>query len=316
VTQEQLLGYLLAALDEDEHRKVVSALQQDSSLREQAERLSHSLSRFGPRDDCYPPSPGLARSACRLVFEQAVVRAEGTTLSRWRLIEVAVAVAVLLAVSLLFFPAISYSRFQSRLAGCQNNLMLIGQGISNYCQSNNGSYPSLTIPKGGLIPASQTASILSEQLYVNSADVFYCPASSGFRAARPVRLPSTQELQRVVVAGGPIVYGSRRVDGEYGFVLGFMDGRNYVPQRMRGRFTFAVVAEAPAAEAPFRASRNHDGERQNVWFEDGHVQFVRGSSLARASDDFFMNDSGQVGPGMHPDDAVIVAGDHWPAVPK
>ena len=52
-------------------------------------------------------------------------------------------------------------------------------------------------------------------------------------------------------------------------------------------------------------SRHHGCGGQNVWFEDGHVEFLNTCRLSHMGDQIFENRHGFVGAGLGPDDIVI-----------
>src|SRR5689334_19807017 len=136
--REHLLGYLLGALDAAEQDAVEQALEKDVTLRAELERLAASVEPLrADRGEVDPPA-GLASRTCAMVMEfveeeetiQAVSparRREPPTVGepgpgRWTLLDLIVTAGVCAAAAMLFFPAISQSRYSSQLAVCQHNL--------------------------------------------------------------------------------------------------------------------------------------------------------------------------------------------------
>ena len=68
--QEQLLGFLLDALEEDERRQIQEDLSRDPQLRQQLETLRAMLGSMEPTREPYEPPPGLARRTCRFIAAQ------------------------------------------------------------------------------------------------------------------------------------------------------------------------------------------------------------------------------------------------------
>lgn len=65
--QEDLIGYLLGALEQSEHEQVQRALEQDEELREQLRKLSREIQ---PLDEVHEPNEkrtGLARRTCEMI---------------------------------------------------------------------------------------------------------------------------------------------------------------------------------------------------------------------------------------------------------
>jgi len=106
--------------------------------------------------------------------------------------------------------------------------------------------------------------------------------------------------------------------GSYGYNLGYLlDGRYHSTDNLQ-RPTFALMADAPDSESvrgesvrgnsavPAQlSSLNHGRRGQNVLFEDGHVEFLKGCNAEGCPDNIFLNDRGQPTAGVHRDDAVI-----------
>jgi len=65
--REQLLGYVLGALDEDEHAQVEEALRRDPQLQREVELLHDSLDPLRAGEGAYEPPVGLAARTCQTV---------------------------------------------------------------------------------------------------------------------------------------------------------------------------------------------------------------------------------------------------------
>lgn len=311
--REELLGYLLGALEPDEHRAIETQLRDCPELRDELETLRATLlpleASAGTQSPelCEPP-PGLAERTCQYVrcrLGPTVAQFAGS--SQWRLQDMVVAMGIFVAGSLLLFPAVLNSRQHAQLRACQHNLMNLGQALAEYSEHHDGYFPRVPTT-GNLAAAGIYAPSLVDRGLIRSASVI-CPASplakeGNFRVPRMSELRSAQgERLRALQA---------RMGGSYGYSLGYVQGGRYHDVRNRQRETFALMSDAPDA-GPSTGSTHHDG-RHNVLFEDGHVRCVQDAGLAAGGDHIFRNRLGFVGAGIGPDDAVVAPSEGAPVI--
>jgi hypothetical protein len=315
--QEQLLGYVLGALDDAERQQVEDRLRDDPRFRRELARTQDSLKVLeGTRADHAPP-PGLLQRTCRLVADNPrPLRRRGMTPApvaallsgggRWP--DTVVTAAVLLVSSLLIAPAVQQTRFQAQRNACQDNLRDLGMSLVDYSQSHQGYFPAVP-SEGKLSAAGIYAPTLLHEGFLKQSDRLLCPGSP----RRFLRIPSFEELQ---AAGEPQLRDLRSsMGGTYGYSLGYVDAQGrYHGTKNLGRSHFALVADVPCPDQPARQSLNHAGRGQNVLFEDGQVRFTCNSQPDGLSDDIFLNRDGLVAPGLGPDDAVIVPSETRPVL--
>jgi anti-sigma-K factor RskA len=124
--RENLIGYLLNALEPTEQAEIEAELGRDPQLKRELDVLSRSLEPLSWDQGMHNPPVGLASRCCEFVAEQTKVRLPAPTgappSSQWRMADLGVAASVFLAASLLFWPAMNQSRYAARVRGCQNNL--------------------------------------------------------------------------------------------------------------------------------------------------------------------------------------------------
>jgi hypothetical protein len=99
------------------------------------------------------------------------------------------------------------------------------------------------------------------------------------------------------------------MDGAHGYALGYASAAGYQTRRNRQRARFAVLGDSPQEHG--EGGRNH-GCGQNLWFEDGHAEFLRSSRLPANDDAIYENHRGVVGAGVDEDDVVIGAANAAP----
>lgn len=337
--REQLLGYLLGALEEDEEAVLDERLKDDESLRRQLTEAWHSLEplRTGPQE--FLPPLSLAARTCEFVAEWAgqfgaqeigepapanslpvpehsapvsfslhgeasmtPTVAPAETSGGWTWADLAVAASIAAAAFLLVFPAIENSRFQARVAGCQENLRQLGTALAQYSERNQGYFPQIPA-SGPLAVAGVYAPMLLESGYLDSPDQVVCPGST-LAEADGFSVPDLEQVQ-AAPTGEKLAELHRWMGGSYGYTLGHTVDGCYRPTKNLHRTHFAVMADAPSYGLPALASLNHGGRGQNVLFEDGHVEFLPLPLPAGYPDDFFLNDTGLVAAGTHLDDSVV-----------
>lgn len=304
--RDHLIGYLLDALDIEEHALIEAQLGRDPQLKRELELLSRSLLPLSIDKGHYDPPEGLAHRTCEFVALQArVSRAPqpAHAPSRWSLADMLVAAGLFLAATMLFFPAMNQSRFAARLLSCQNNLREIGIGLTNYSDLHGRYFPDIP-PEGQLSAAGIYATKLVEGGFLVNPQVIICPASSLAEGTVEFRVPSSSDLQNAPRAR--LIRLHRQMGGSYGYNIGYVANGRYQATKNLGRANFALMADAPNATPPFR-SLNHGDCGQNVLFEDAHVQYLTTCKARGCQDDIFLNDDGQVAPGRHQDDAVVGA---------
>lgn len=314
VHDEDLLGFLLGALDDDERSRIESQLEEDDALRDRLITLQAALDPLEEtKEEHDEPPKGLAELTCETVaaFEQSqsvkpqAVRHAGDPKpvgNGWRLVEVSFLSGMAIAAALLFMPMIAQSRIQSQIAACQNNLRDLGNALAGYSQTNVGRYPE--IPRDGKLAfAGAYAPMLRQVNLVSNPRTFFCPAASCGNSKLSTDFPTLAQIE--AADGENLVVLQTRSGGDYGFTLGFIEEGEYYPTRHEGRMNFPIMADAPSLELHGFESTNHGRRGQNVLFDDFHVEFVPAQRTAIQGDAFYLNRNGQPAAGLDIHDAVI-----------
>ena len=313
--REQLLGFLLGALDAPEQHLVEQELNTDARIRGELDRLNAGLA---PLRDCqqdYEAPDGLAEQTCDYVADQASCRSSQAAIcetvtmagsvsplsSRWSLADLVVTASVIGATALLFFPAIATSRFHAEVAGCQYNLRQIGFALSQYSSMSNDYFPYVQ-PKGDLAFAGVYAPLLMERGHVTESRYFVCPASSLAVKKASFRVPTIQDLRLSPRDKRRLL--RRYSSGSYGYHMGHLEHGRHHGTRNQARPYFALMSDAPSLHLEGQRTSNHGGKGQNILFEDCRVQF-HVTCLVQGNDHVFVSDRGFVESGRHPDDSVI-----------
>lgn len=321
LSREHLLGYLLGALERAEEEQVQAELDHNPTLRDEMCRLQACLGRLGLEEgpELVDPPADLAARTCRLVALEAAklrvasrsrVRPEPPAARRFTWSDLIVAAAVLVAAASLFFPALSYTRFQSQIAACQNQLRLIGFGLHQFSDlAPDHSFPGPE-PTGNRAAAGVVAPMLVKSGFVPGSQVFLCPSSLKVGGGSTFTVPTLDEIDRA--SGTTLIAMQRRMGGDYGYNMGYVKEDTLTRACNLGRSDYALVADAPSDLQPGRCSANHRGRGQNMVYEDGHVNFVLRMPAAGAKDDPFHNREGWVAAGLDSEDAVLGASSDQP----
>ncbi|HEX4145643.1 MAG TPA: hypothetical protein VHY91_19210 [Pirellulales bacterium] len=309
--RDDLVGYLLDALEPAEKLAIEAQLSRDAALRQDLETLRGKMQLLEVDRAHYTPPPGLAERTCEFVYSRIEVALTPATPApaRWRLVDFAVAAAIFLAASVLFLPALHQSRLAAGVTGCQNNLRELGRSLAQFANVNGGRFPSLDHGEGQF-PAGVYATKLSDKGLLLEPSMVICPSSAQATQLEQFRLPALDEIQNASRQRQAELY--RAMGGSYGYNLGYLlDGRYHSTENLQ-RPTFALMADAPDSETlrgstvPAQlSSLNHGRRGQNVLFEDGHVEFLKGCNAEGCPDNIFLNDHGQPTAGIHRNDAVI-----------
>ncbi|NLF71564.1 MAG: hypothetical protein GX575_21230 [Candidatus Anammoximicrobium sp.] len=323
--REDLLGYLLNALDEAERRRVFESLQKDPQLRQELESLRRDLRPLDATNRDYEPPAGLAELTCELVegyAEQHAVGVPQSPLPRrsgrwqgrfgareacvpahgWSAADMIVVAGILLAISLIFFPAMARSRYLAQVAYCQENLRQLGIALASYSEQHDGFFPRIPV-SGNRAVAGIYAPLLFESQYLDNPRIVLCPGSELAARGSEFRIPFLAELDQA--DGLRLQTLQRLIGGSYGYTLGSLGGDGYVTPRNRLRQHFALLADAPSLHLAGRQSGNHGGRGQNVLFEDLHVEFLPSPRNDAIGDDLFRNRYGYVEAGLDEGDSVV-----------
>jgi hypothetical protein len=320
--RELLISYLLGELDADERRDLEAQLKESPELRSELAQLRSCFAANQDEDLFAPDAPtGLAaRTAGRVVggeepSESAILRREAALsqagdppsgILGWSLADLTVAGGVMLAVSMLLFPALRNSRDGTRQVACQNNLRQVGTLIALYAQDHGQLIP-------GVAP-NQHAGVFALQLirggYVSAdelAKLLVCPGAplaDKIRAGTfAIVLPSAIEIQTMSPQQRDRV--SAKASPFFAYALPYrFDGKYYRIRNQRGSMA-PVLADALGNDEMTSLSPNHGGRFVQVQCADGRLRVLRTMNLPGVDDDLFHNNRGKVAAGLAPTDTVL-----------
>lgn len=317
---DNLIGYLLNALDSDTRRETEEYLLTSPEAREELDRLREALEPLeSDRDTEDPPSGLWARTLARVAEHQCrhlssaprrlAIRSEATHRSWWRRADVLVAASILLCVSLMVPPILAKIRYQRDIVACQNNLHDFYFALNEYSSRHHGNFPDVATAApapfnvaGNFVPMLKEEGLLSETVSVQ------CPAYG--RSAHP------QYTLHDLLSMDPDELDTRvwNLAGSYAYSLGYRDAAGeHGPRLDSDRLSSMrpIMADRPPRDIVLGAisnSPNHGGTGQNVLFMDGHCVFCTQRVLpcsAGGFDDIYLNQDNQVQAGRSPWDTVL-----------
>ena len=314
--RDDYLGYLLNAVEDAERERISRRATADPIVAHELAVLRRALEPLTQDQEQFDPPAGLATRTCALVERRARDRlvepvrepaGGGRSHGAWRLVDAAVAMGLVAALALLFFPALLHSRNTANLQACQNNLTKMHAGLMKHANLHGGLLP--VVPdKGNEAAAGIYAVRLLHDGFMDDAKPsdFLCASSPWGPKTESFRVPTRAEL--AAASGDKLREMQRTMGGSYGYTLGHYVGDKYVPTRNRARGRFVLMADAfdQDRDAASGCSSNHGGSGQNVLFEDGRVLYLTTSRIDGASEDFFRNDKNAISAGLHADDSVVV----------
>jgi len=307
---ENLLGYLLKALDDDTTAALEGRLQAEAETRWRLEHLRATLEPLAADKGDGPLPSGLAVRTLARVAEHcclhlsqapaAICRAAPPR-SWWRRADIVVAASLLLLAAGLGLPALFRARVGSTMAECENNLRAFSDGLQGY-HDTHGQFPSVFAERprdaaGMVVPILANAGVLPAVANVR------CPGS-GPGAACPLTLKQARALSLEEF----ILQASKLVPS-YAYSLGHRDDEEHyfgpaVPDGQQAS-DFALMADGPPLDDDMGNSPNHGGTGQFVLFADGHVRFVTLRTIGFQKDDIYRNKDNKIAAGLDPCDTVL-----------
>ena len=325
MTEPDFIGYILNLSGLDERAEVETILATHPDAVAQVERLRAAISPLAVDREAPAPPAGLALRTVGRLAEVLVATEPGSLTGpgkqpplatpassqtprgtfptdrsdlrgvggRFRFDLVVAAGIGLMAVGLVF-SFVSRVRYQNEVLACQNNLRILGQGLTGYANTHANQFP-----KVGAQPYPTAGSFVAAL-----ADAGQCPP--GFHAVCPAAaLIPDDGYSR---ATGPVTYSYTLGHvAPSGGILGLSrstdpsDDNDLIP----------ISADYPAeSSAPGSGPTSPHRWGHNVLFAGGNVRFATTATVGVNGDDIYRNKRGVVAAGLDRADAVLgIAGD-------
>jgi hypothetical protein len=331
--REQLIRYLLGELDADERRELREMLRDNPELQQE---LAHLRECFSASQDDEPaplPPGGLAKRTAErvsnsdeyeleMVPQQSAMRDPGDVPSGmlgWSLADLAVAGGVILAVSMLVFPALRDSRDGTRRNLCQSRLYELWRLDSLYAENHGGYFPQVR-------PHENTGIVAAELIdgdYVEPerlAVLLICPGSRLADELRksgiPPKLPTKEEMHDL--SRVELMRALAHSSTCYVYRLAQKLGDDYVYPRSgpRGELAFDPLIGDICDYSTDPPTTNHPRSGIQMIGRSGNIKSFTAKSppIFGTDDDLYHNDLGIVDVGLGLRDAVLAPSDAMPAL--
>jgi len=353
--REDLLGYLLSALDPHEMRRVDQRLSEEPQLREELAEVERSL-RFldgavATEEVVEPPPDLISRTLAQIAhhdlseratpsvrIQPAAVSPSSRRGSWGDLVVGGLAVAALMALGL---PVVARMRSESRNIACQNNLRQLGTAFSQYVLHEHDAQLPKLAESGVEAFAGMYAVRLADRGLLSDASLRWCPETAlpvaeSLASPRPQAwgadgepaplsyLVGGSELSGAAQAGDVslLQWLQRIAGGHYAYSLGVIDENRYHAPRYEGRASFAILGDAPIAGNQIsdavdvsKLRWSHGGHGANLLYEDGSVRHLQVSTMLGIPDHPFVNHRGSIEAGVNIDDASLAPSSRPPFIP-
>ena len=336
---EDLIGYLLGALEPDEMQRVSEWLKDHPEGQAELSRLEQSLRPLedgfeaieAPSEDLLartlsaipdgipPTSTAVGEHDCGVSLGDVQLSRESMRIpSRWSVMDSIgglLSVATLLA---LLLPTIAAGRVEARKTVCQDNLRMLGTALLQYVtRDHQGHLPNVK-PSGPEAFAGVYSIRLNDAGLLPEGTPQWCPSmdvpkireqhGDGVQLVNAsLELPNASQLHDLPV--NDLQRVQRFAGGHYAYSLGVISEQGYSSPHYEGRASFAVMADAPVLGTDLHGAMTmryaHGGEGMNVLYEDGAVRFVTLETIDSLRDNPFLNHAGVPEAGVNVDDASL-----------
>jgi len=315
---ENVLGYALGALDEDERLKVDAELRQSPELERELEQARQWLEPLALDDEpIEPPADLCQRTLARLaeLREAELPRIAGKLPRHWgssrtwyRRVDVAVAAGIFLCLLVLLPSVLNEVRYRHEIQACQNSLRSWWNGLKGYGETHNGKLPDVAnIVTQDKQAAGVFVAALQDQESVPQGTSIGCPTMTIRRLPAAtlddVRRMSADQFKAYI----------QQLQLGLAYSLGYADSSGIRGLRFESNgnnSSIPVMADCPTTMVmvgDLSNSSNHGGFGQNILYLDGHCIFSTVRTAGVNGDDIYVNLARQVAAGKTAWDAVLAA---------
>jgi hypothetical protein len=311
---ENLVGYLLDALDPDTREQVAARLASSPQARARLELLKRALEPLAADAEPPAPRPGLALSAVARVAEHRCrplpdaplpLPSQRVTPSSWRMprrADLLVAAALLIVLAGLALPVLHRLRQTSARTACANNLKELWVSLQAYGDAHDRYLP-LVEERGARSVAGIFVPILQEARVLGPDARLVCPADEGQAAPAPRRLAELEALYHRDRAAFDAA--ARDLAGSYAYTMGYVEGGTFHGLRTDSGGELPVLADRLPSNSAGGNSPNHGGAGQNVLYLSGAVHWCVQRNVGVNLDDIYVNRHNEVRRGVALEDTVL-----------
>jgi hypothetical protein len=321
--RNELLGYLVGALESDEHSRVESELATDEQLRRDVEVLRRGLIPLQADGRLLDPPLGLATRTVSFVFTQAALEVTGPAgdahvarslptwsegpayTRRWRFADVSVAAGILVAAFSIVVPALIQSRANAQRISCENRLTQTHTALTGFAEHHNGKLPGPEPRPGVERLAGIYGSQITQANYLKDHYALVCPGSD--LDSQEIKIPTLAQLR---AAKGPERERLIGIMGStYAYAVGYWDEKGNYHPLMRQKCDSKYPLMADLAGKNGKPIGHHGGCGRNVLMADGAVKYLVTCRMQENNNDIYLNDDGEENAGTNANDTVLLRGD-------
>jgi hypothetical protein len=311
---ENLLGYLLDALDRDAQRAVEAHLRLHPEARARLEELRQLLAPLADDADAPEPPLGLVVGTLAHVAEHQSRRLPiaprpsrrqiGAPFRRGvRRADLVVAGLILVLSAGMGMTWLARQWRDYRILACQNNLHGIWTALQVYADDHpegGGAFPRVDVEPPRNF-AGVYAPILADSGAMNADVNTVCPAQTP-RTPPTCSLTELDDLSR----RRPDEFHAltRDLGGDYAYSLGYREGDELMGLRRNSGNLLPILADRPRTDGRGN-SPNHGGAGQNVLYIGGQVRWCVEPTVGVDRDDIYLNLKNRVLAGEHQFDTVL-----------
>jgi len=313
---ENLVGYLLNALEPEQQRELEQRLDENPATRQKLELLRRALEPLAADKDAPDAPAGLAyRTLARVAEYRCRPQADAppppltppvpVERAWYRRADILIAASLLILVGGLGVPGLVSIRGKYQRAACENNLQVFYRGLSAYSTNHDQEIPAVgdqaPYNRAGIfVPRLREDGVLPADANVR------CPAN-GSGPATAYTLKQLEDMAR----SNPDEFEriAKELSGCYAYSLGYIDASGQHRTLRRGDTALndsqiPIMADKPSIHGSDRRnSLNHHG--QNVLYMDGSTRFHTTPNCGINEDHIYLNKAGKVAAGLDMWDTVL-----------
>jgi hypothetical protein len=304
-SDETLLGFLLNALPDDEHRAIDALLKADVSL---YQRMLDLMELFRPLEpinhEAFEPGGDLVNRTLALVdatpipVEKPVepVRGLSAVLEsanrsvKFAWVDSLVLIAAGITILCILLPSVWYSREEARRFSCANHLRQLGESLHRFTDSSpTHSFPSIDVD-GPFSFAGIYVVKLNDSGLIGSTNWLWCPSRTG--GSFSMTIPSGAQFQSASI--DVLDSWKRTVGGSYSYNLGNVsEGVYETPRASKANVPILGDTVMEPRVEDLDESLVHGRTITNILYSDGQVRSIRipKASTSRFVDDPYLNRS-------------------------
>jgi hypothetical protein len=320
--EENLVGYLLKALDPVTEHDVEAYLQKDAEAVRRLELLRSALVPLEADAEEIELPDGLRQRTLALVAEHRLSNATDTPdlkappvlqmpmpRSRWLRSDALIAASILLLLLPMIPPALSYMHQQQNVRACQENMRGFFFALSHYGDLNEQRLPMASAQPphnyaGMVVPTLYESRLLGPTVSIR------CPGNGVCNPPLPLGISDMD--QESTNAPAQFEQDKCRVGGCYAYSLGYQERGEHRGIRFgESNAYLPIMADRPPFEQTTSGdlslgnSTNHGGAGQNVLYLDGNVSFCTSRHVGVNRDDIYLNRNRLPEAGLDDTDSVL-----------